>query len=72
MGQTGSGKTFTMEGPNGGDEQEEGIIPRAIRDLFSELHKKQDEFHERTKISIKVQFVQIYNERVYDMLVPKN
>ena len=36
-GQTGSGKTFTMDGPSDADEQEEGMIPRAIRDLFSQI-----------------------------------
>ena len=31
-GQTGSGKTYSIEGGDG--EEKEGIVPRAIRDLF--------------------------------------
>ena len=33
-GQTGSGKTFTMEGPNQPDEETEGMIPRAVNQVF--------------------------------------
>ena len=33
-GQTGSGKTHTMEGPNDPDKVTEGMIPRAVRQIF--------------------------------------
>lgn len=33
-GQTGSGKTYTMDG--GGDTDKEGIIPRAIKQVFED------------------------------------
>ncbi|XP_014818255.1 PREDICTED: carboxy-terminal kinesin 2-like, partial [Calidris pugnax] len=42
-GQTGSGKTYTMEGPEGGDTQSRGVIPRAVGQLFQgaqELEEK--------------------------------
>ena len=32
-GQTGSGKTHTMVGP-AGDQEQQGIVPRAVRQLF--------------------------------------
>lgn len=35
-GQTGSGKTYTMEGPQGKNEEmkHQGIIPRAMKQVF--------------------------------------
>ena len=39
-GQTGSGKTYTMDGPKDGHELEDGIIPRAIRELFAQIKQK--------------------------------
>ena len=33
--QTGSGKTYTMEGPSCPDEESEGMIPRALRQVFA-------------------------------------
>ena len=45
---------------------EEGIIPRAIRELFEQVKKKREET--QTKITIKVQYIQLYNEKVYDLL----
>ena len=37
-GQTGSGKTYTMEGPPGkNSEDKEGIIPRAMKQVFQTI-----------------------------------
>ena len=33
--QTGSGKTYTMEGPAGSDDDDRGMIPRALEQVFS-------------------------------------
>lgn len=33
-GQTGSGKTFTMEGPDEKTEDSQGMIPRAVQQIF--------------------------------------
>lgn len=42
-GQTGSGKTFTMGTSNVGvSEEEMGIIPRVIGELFSEIEKRKN------------------------------
>ena len=37
-GQTGSGKTYTMEGPpNSNSDDNEGIIPRAMKQVFQTI-----------------------------------
>ncbi|XP_017510621.1 kinesin-like protein KIFC1 isoform X1 [Manis javanica] len=64
-GQTGSGKTFTMEGGPGGDPQVAGLIPRALRHLFSvaqELGCQGWTYH------FVASYVEIYNETVRDLL----
>lgn len=58
-GQTGSGKTHSM-GTNFVDdenEDEKGIIPRAIQDIFNEVENKAKE----AKFSIKASFIEVYN-----------
>ncbi|XP_036742998.2 kinesin-like protein KIFC1 isoform X3 [Manis pentadactyla] len=64
-GQTGSGKTFTMEGGPGEDPQVAGLIPRALRHLFSvaqELGCQGWTYH------FVASYVEIYNETVRDLL----
>ena len=66
-GQTGSGKTYTMFGRND-SKDEEGIIPRLCHDIFEKginLDKDVSEFH------IVVSYMEIYNEKVFDLLNPK-
>lgn len=64
-GQTGSGKTFTMEGGPGGDPQVEGLIPRALRHLFSVAGELSSQ---GWTYSFVVSYVEIYNETVRDLL----
>ncbi|EGW13306.1 kinesin-like protein KIFC1 isoform X1 [Cricetulus griseus] len=64
-GQTGSGKTFTMEGRPGGDPQLEGLIPRAMRHLFSVA---QEMSGQGWTYSFVASYVEIYNETVRDLL----
>lgn len=59
-GQTGAGKTYTIQGA--GDSQNTGIVPRFIKLLF-------EDGEEKNKL-IKCSYVQIYNERCYDLLNP--
>ncbi|KAK0393224.1 hypothetical protein QR680_000105 [Steinernema hermaphroditum] len=67
-GQTGSGKSYTMMGkPN--DEQEMGIIPRLCRDLFGRIEK---ETTSNLKFSVEVSYMEIYCERVRDLLNPQS
>ncbi|GAA6044376.1 hypothetical protein JCM8097_004902 [Rhodosporidiobolus ruineniae] len=61
-GQTASGKTHTMMG----SPEEPGIIPLAIDELFSCIHKQNDH---RT-YSLRVSFLEIYNEHLVDLLAP--
>lgn len=70
-GQTGSGKTFTMQGVE--DESAEsgkldGIIPRVVQQLFA---KAKMQSGSRT-FTISVSFLQIYNEKIFDLLNPSS
>lgn len=66
-GQTGSGKTFTMEGGHHVEvEQEEaGMIPRTIRQIF-EVTKKLKE--KSWSYKLMASFLEIYNEEIRDLL----
>jgi len=75
-GQTGSGKTYTMFGPEGNIflPKHAGITQRALALLFNSL---QQQVRSPTNIegtllnfSIKLQFVQIYKEKLLDLLNP--
>ncbi|XP_018413626.1 PREDICTED: kinesin-like protein KIFC1 [Nanorana parkeri] len=64
-GQTGSGKTYTMEGPDNVSVETMGMIPRAIRQIFSsaaELKTKGWEY------KFTASFLEIYNESIRDLL----
>ncbi|TNV86632.1 hypothetical protein FGO68_gene2980 [Halteria grandinella] len=76
-GQTGSGKTFTMEGmANSVSSREQeasaklGISQRAIVDLFKRVKKIRESPSHSKHINVFCSFLQIYNERVYDLLNP--
>ena len=62
-GQTSSGKTFTMEGITK-DNTLKGIIPRAIEYIFETLENFSEEF----EFSIKCSFIEIYMEKIQDLL----
>ncbi|VDM40860.1 unnamed protein product [Toxocara canis] len=67
-GQTGSGKSYTMMGkPN--DEHEMGIIPRLCNHLFQRVHQNADP---NVKFSVEVSYMEIYCERVRDLLNPSS
>lgn len=67
-GQTGSGKSYTMMGkPN--DEAEMGIIPRLCNHLFHRIHENPDP---NLKYSVEVSYMEIYCERVRDLLNPSS
>ncbi|KAL2614181.1 hypothetical protein R1flu_025873 [Riccia fluitans] len=67
-GQTGSGKTHTMGCGNNTSllEEELGILPRAIRQLYESI----DERCNQAEFLVKCAFVEIYNEEVKDLLHP--
>ena len=68
-GQTGSGKTYSMEGviKDGNDRSEEGLIPRMVRELFDRIISEESSKFEYT---LRVSFVEIYNEKLRDLLQP--
>lgn len=46
--------------------EREGLIPRSIRELFRMVDQKREQVS--SKITVHCQFIQLYNERVYDLL----
>ncbi|XP_038591274.1 LOW QUALITY PROTEIN: kinesin-like protein KIF22 [Micropterus salmoides] len=63
-GPTGAGKTHTMLGSS----EQPGVIPRAVREVFN-LVKAKDE-DEGWNYSIGMSYLEIYNEKVLDLLSP--
>lgn len=70
-GQTGSGKTHTMLGshknedynPSRDPHRDEGVIPRAARELFRLISEKQSGTHK-----VEVSVLEIYNNDIRDLL----
>jgi len=85
-GQTGTGKTHTMEGfaydhqgggssasrprarPKDTPEEQLGLVPRAVQTLFQHLEREAASGSSST--CVRVSFLQIYNEHIYDLLNP--
>ncbi|XP_061396859.1 kinesin-like protein unc-104 [Musca vetustissima] len=66
-GQTGAGKSYTMMGKQ--EEHQEGIIPMICKDLFRRIAATESD---DLKYSVEVSYMEIYCERVRDLLNPKN
>ncbi|XP_072003219.1 kinesin-like protein KIF21A isoform X7 [Engystomops pustulosus] len=72
-GQTGSGKTYTMG--TGFDvnitDEEQGIIPRAVRHLFRRIEARKQAALEQglppPDFKVNAQFLELYNEEVLDL-----
>ncbi|KAG6836893.1 hypothetical protein H0H93_001724 [Arthromyces matolae] len=60
-GQTASGKTFTLSG----NEAEPGIIPRAMKDVFSFIRRTPTR-----EYLLRCSYLEIYNEAIHDLLAP--
>ncbi|XP_053706347.1 kinesin-like protein KIF1B isoform X18 [Synchiropus splendidus] len=67
-GQTGAGKSYTMMGKQ--EEGQEGIIPMLCEDLFEKINESSN--NEELSYSVEVSYMEIYCERVRDLLNPKN
>ncbi|KAI3364074.1 hypothetical protein L3Q82_010899, partial [Scortum barcoo] len=63
-GQTGSGKSYTMMG----SAEQPGLIPRLCSSLFS---RTVQEAQEGESFTVEVSYMEIYNEKVRDLLDPK-
>ncbi|XP_038965095.1 kinesin-like protein KIF1B isoform X1 [Rattus norvegicus] len=66
-GQTGAGKSYTMMGKQ--EESQAGIIPQLCEELFEKIN---DNCNEDMSYSVEVSYMEIYCERVRDLLNPKN
>ncbi|XDV35864.1 hypothetical protein PO909_005734, partial [Leuciscus waleckii] len=67
-GQTGAGKSYTMMGKQEKDQL--GIIPLLCEDLFTKFNDNNTD--NNMSYSVEVSYMEIYCERVRDLLNPKN
>jgi kinesin family protein 1 len=65
-GQTGSGKSYSMMGYG----KEAGIIPNICQDMFRRIGEMQQD--KNLRCTVEVSYLEIYNERVRDLLNPAN
>ncbi|KAI5819190.1 hypothetical protein BZA77DRAFT_332268 [Pyronema omphalodes] len=63
-GQTGSGKSYSMMGYG----EEYGVIPKICQNMFERINIAQKDPH--LKCTVEVSYLEIYNERVRDLLNP--
>lgn len=61
---SGSGKSYTMMG----SQDQPGLIPRLCSALFDRTQKEQ---REQENFTVEVSYMEIYNEKVRDLLDPK-
>eukprot|EP00040_Diaphanoeca_grandis_P021406 m.114042 g.114042 ORF g.114042 m.114042 type:complete len:1372 (+) comp28322_c0_seq1:106-4221(+) len=71
-GQTGSGKTYTMAGPldDAGNilREKRGLMPRCFEQIFSLINRKQQQHGDKIKHLVTCSFLEIYNEKIFDLL----
>lgn len=56
-----------MEGPDIADEETKGLIPR----MFDRIFQKISDADEEMEFTVKVSYLEIYMERIMDLLDPK-
>jgi len=66
-GQTGSGKTYSVLGNMETDDR--GLLPRIVQELYQEIEESQ---RHGVEYKCNVSYLEIYNERIHDLLVPVN
>ncbi|XP_043713863.1 kinesin-like protein KIN-4C isoform X2 [Telopea speciosissima] len=67
-GQTGSGKTYTMGTNYSGEATGGGIIPKVMETIFARV----EAMKEPTEFLIRVSFIEIFKEEVFDLLDPSS
>ncbi|KAM4688865.1 kinesin-like protein KIF9 isoform 1-T5 [Discoglossus pictus] len=63
-GQTGAGKTYTTTGATE-NYKHRGVIPRALQQIFKDIEERDDQL-----ITVRVSYLEIYNETLFDLLSP--
>ncbi|KAI4194844.1 MAG: hypothetical protein LQ346_003605 [Caloplaca aetnensis] len=67
-GQTGAGKSYTMMGADIDDQEQKGIIPRIVEQMFESILRSPGNI----EYTVRVSYMEIYMERIRDLLVPQN
>lgn len=67
-GQTGAGKSYTMMGSDIDDDLGKGIIPRIVEQIFASILTSPSNM----EYTVRVSYMEIYMERIRDLLVPQN
>ncbi|ORX39658.1 putative kinesin [Kockovaella imperatae] len=67
-GQTGSGKSFTMMGADIESQEMRGLIPRIVEQIFASIMSADVTI----EYTVKVSYMEIYMERIKDLLAPQN
>ncbi|KAG2698726.1 hypothetical protein I3760_07G163000 [Carya illinoinensis] len=67
-GQTGSGKTYTMGTNYTGEGSNGGIIPKVMESIFRKVEAMKDS----SEFLIRVSFIEIFKEEVFDLLDPNS
>lgn len=67
-GQTGAGKSYTMMGTEIDDDENKGIIPRIIEQIFANILSSPGNI----EYTVRVSYMEIYMERIRDLLQPQN
>lgn len=67
-GQTGAGKSYTMMGSDIDDEETKGIIPRIVEQIFASILASPGNI----EYTVRVSYMEIYMERIRDLLQPQN
>ncbi|KAK2865250.1 hypothetical protein FQN49_003769, partial [Arthroderma sp. PD_2] len=65
-GQTGSGKSYSMMGYG----EDAGVIPKICKEMFQRISVMQED--KNLNSTVEVSYLEIYNERVRDLLNPAN
>ena len=67
-GQTGAGKSYTMMGSDISDDDQRGIIPRIVEQMFSSIMSSPPTI----EYTVGVSYMEIYMEKIRDLLLPQN
>jgi len=67
-GQTGAGKSYTMMGTDIDNEESKGIIPRIVEQIFASILASPGNI----EYTVRVSYMEIYMERIRDLLAPQN